>query len=348
MHEHLERPPGYESGAGFPSGEFRPLGRSIKDEWVGRRVDACLGANYKFLARAAWQRRIEDGWLTVNGQRVRTKYRLREGDQLFFYHAFAREPEVDRSLPILYQHEGVMAVLKPPRLPMHENGPYRTNTLAHILRDVAGPEWAAVHRLDLETSGVVLCGASLPLRQHLAAQLADRKVIKRYLAIVCGRPKEDVWRVDAPIGDLEDSEIRIKRWVQADGQPAVTDFELLETSPSHSLIRCFPRTGRTNQIRIHAAYSGVPLLGDKLYHPDEQVFLDYFDKGNTEDVIDRAGHFRCALHAEAITFKHPATGEIVEIEAPLFHDLQELWGRLRVGDATSMFKNPLDDESRYW
>lgn len=316
----------------FPAGEFRPLGRVVLDEWVGQRVDACLGANYKFLARSAWQKRLAGGWLTVNGNRVHSAYRVRDGDQFFFYHEFAREPEVNRSLPILYQHQGVMAVLKPPRLPMHENGPYRTNTLAHILREIAGPEWAAVHRLDLETSGVVLCGATLALRQHLSAQLADRKVIKRYLAIVNGHPEEGVWRVDAPIADLEESEIRIKKWVCAGGLSAVTDFELVESASSHSLLRCFPRTGRTNQIRIHAAYSGLILVGDKLYHPDEQVFLDYFAKGNTNDVIARAGHFRCALHAEAITFRHPTTGESVEVQAPLFDDLRDLWAGLRAED----------------
>ena len=318
----------YAAPDAFPSGEFRLLGRPARGELIGCRVDLALGQNFKFLTRAAWQKRLAQGLVTVNGQTVRTSYKLREGDQFHFYHVYESEPQVDRTLPIIYQHEGVMAVFKPPHLPMHENGPYRTNTVAHVLREVAGPEWSAVHRLDLETSGVVLCGQTLLLRQNLANQLADRKVVKRYLAIARGVPPDEAWRVDQPIGEPEESAIRIKKWVDPEGQSAVTDFEVLDRAGDAVLLRAFPRTGRTNQIRIHAAWSGLPLIGDKLYHPDESVFLEYYEKGNTDEVIERAGHPRCALHAEAITFRHPATGEIVEINAPLAPDLARLWSDL--------------------
>jgi 23S rRNA pseudouridine1911/1915/1917 synthase len=214
---------------------------------------------------------------------------------------------------------------------MHENGKYRTTTFASLVTEKFGKEWSAVHRLDKETSGLVLCAANMKLRQKLAEDLAQRRVQKEYQCIVSGIPAESCFRIDAPIGDLEESEIRIKKWVMPGGLEALTDFEVVKTLPAtdehdgFALLKAFPKTGRTNQIRIHAAYTGYPLIGDKLYHPDEGVFLQYFKEGNSDDVVAQAGFWRHALHASYLRFVHPHTDEMCDVRSELYGDLQVLW-----------------------
>ena len=297
-------------------------------EVKGRRVDLYLSQHFPFLSRAGWQARLEDGEVLVNTSAVRSSYKLKIGDLLTMYHPHVDEPEVDGGIRVLYEEAGVMVVFKPGNLPMHENGPYRKNTLANILAQKVGKEWAAVHRLDRETSGVVLCGATAELRGELAEDLAKRRVLKEYLAIAKGSAKERSWIVDADLGDLKDSAIRIKKWVVPHGLSERTDFQVLESTDSHKLLRALPKTGRTNQIRIHAAYSGLPIVGDKLYHSDEQVFLDYFEHGNCASVQERVGFHRLCLHATSLTFRHPKLNAERYVESPLPQDLSDLWSRL--------------------
>lgn len=218
-----------------------------------------------------------------------------------------------------------MAVYKPGNLPMHENGPYRRNTFACILAEEIGPEWAAVHRLDKETSGLVLCGATHEVRQELSASLARRVLDKEYLAIAKGFVEEETWHECGPIGDLVESPIRIKKWVVEGGLPAETFFEVLERKGECLLLKAHPKTGRTNQIRIHAAYKGLPLVGDKLYHPDENVFLDWFAGGMNAELVNRTGFRRCLLHAHALTFIHPETETVESIRCPMPEDMASYW-----------------------
>ena len=226
-----------------------------------------------------------------------------------------------------------MAVYKPGNLPMHESGAYRKNTFAHLLTELEGSDWSAVHRLDRETSGIVLCGATSDGRQKLAADFESKKIGKEYLALVNGTSETNSWHVDGAIGDLVGSKVRIKKWVVEGGQSAQTDFivEAVKTSSlgSFSRLRAFPKTGRTNQIRIHAAHSGHWILGDKLYHPNEDVFLDYWDTHETtEFCVEQTLFHRCCLHAAALTFMHPETNQRVRIECEIPEDMAGLWARL--------------------
>lgn len=308
-----------------PDGQFRRLGPAINQDGRGDRLDGYVAKKFPFLTRGGWQHRIHSGCLRVNSVRVDPSYRLMNGDQLSFFHPPAVEPEVDRGIAEVWRDGEVMAVFKPGNLPMHENGPYRFNTFACLVHEVFGPEWAAVHRLDRETSGLVLCAATPAARKKLSVAWAAREMHKEYLAIVSGRTATDSWVESGPIGDLTDSRIRIKKWVVADGLDAETAFETVDRTAQHSLVRAIPKTGRTNQIRIHAAFAGHHLVGDKLYHPDEQVFLDYFEQGNTPDVQRRAGFQRLCLHAGLLRFDHPFNGTKIEVNCPLPPDMVELW-----------------------
>lgn len=313
------------------TGAYRRLGPPVPKDFCGRRLDMHLSIEFRFLSRSGWQRRIEDGLLLVNGRPSKPAVRLKEGDLLSLFAPPTVEPEVDRGIRLLWESEGVMGVYKPGGLPMHENGPYRRNTFAFLAAEAFGNEWAACHRLDRETSGIVLCGATASLRAKLAEAFQDKEIHKEYLAIARGTPDAPRFRVDGPIGDLEGSQIRIKKWVVADGLPAETDFTLEEQGPEACLLRARPYTGRTNQIRIHAAFQGHVLVGDKLYHPDESVFLEYFAHGTTEGVIGRTGFARCCLHATALGFVHPHTKADVRIDCPMPDDMQGLWRQLRSG-----------------
>lgn len=307
--------------------DFKPLGRRVDDTFRGQRIDSYLAAQYPFLSRSGWKKRLANGELRLLRELVSASYRLKGGEQFYFFHPQSVEPEVDKGIQILYQKAGVLVAYKPAGLPMHENGPYRKNTFAYVLTERTGAQWAAIHRLDLETSGVVICGENTEIRGKLTRALLGGGVEKEYHAITRGTAKEARWRVDAPIGNLEESIIRIKKWVVPNGVRSVTDFELIECKHGHSYIRAYPRTGRTNQIRIHAAYSGLPLVGDRLFHDDETIFTEHLDYGLTERVLNAVEARRCFLHAYAVRFSHPQNGERVEVEFDLPDDMRSFWNR---------------------
>lgn len=307
--------------------DYRSLGPVITGHQAGVRLDLYLSQKFPFLTRSGWQKRVDDEEVLVNRQPKKSSYVLRDGDAITFYHPPEAEPDVDDDLRVLWESNGIMAVYKPGNLPMHENGAYRKNTFSHFLSQRVGREWAAVHRLDRETSGIVLCASSNSLRQQLSQYFEEKKILKEYLLIVNGVPRSLQFTNEGALGDLVSSQIRIKKWVVPGGLEARTDFVVEASKPSgFSLLRAYPRTGRTNQIRIHAAHAGHWILGDKLYHPNEEVFLDYWQEGRTTDfAIKTTGFRRTALHAAALTFTHPVTKDAVRVESPLPEDLQDLW-----------------------
>jgi len=311
------------------SNNYRSLGGLVTSDTAGIRVDAYLGSEFPFFSRNAWKRRLEAGEVLVSGKPVRSRYLLKEGDSIHLFHPIEREPDVDDNIKILYQGRGVICVFKPSGLPMHEGGPYRKNTFSHVLSTKLGSQWSAVHRLDRETSGIVICCDNPTSRDAIAQQLSQKKVKKIYSAIAFGVPIQKSWSVDQPIGDLEESQIRIKKWVNEDGQRSYTDFVVDDVAGEYCLLRALPKTGRTNQIRIHAAYSGHRLVGDKLYHPDESIFIEFYELGMNADIEKATGFSRCCLHAAEVEFLHPALGEMVRVQSSLPDDMKNLWNRLK-------------------
>ncbi len=304
------------------------MGSSIGDGHVGMRLDWYMALVHPFYSRAGWQKKIKNKEVFINDRNVRPSAKLKLGDQISMYQPQSEEPDVDANIRVLWESDGIKAIYKPACLPMHANGAYLKNTFAWLVNEKFGSDWAAVHRLDMETSGIVLCADSKELRHKMSAEWVAKKVKKRYLAIVNGVVEEDEFQVDQPIGDLDRSQIRIKKWINKDGQDAQTDFTVLGRTDSHSLVEARPITGRTNQIRIHAAWAGHVLVGDKLFHPDEEVFLSYWEKGDNEWVHEKTGFRRLCLHATALQFPHPLTGEAVEVSTPLPQDMLELWSSL--------------------
>lgn len=304
---------------------WRRIGPPVSDLENGARFDGYLAKHFLFFSRSAWQKRIDDELVLVNARPLKCSAKLKSGDTITMFSPPVAEPEVDRNVHVIWQDGPVMALYKPGNLPMHESGPYRKNTFTEIVWQTFGREWSAVHRLDRETSGIVLCGSTPDSRASLAKALARRDVSKQYLAICRGTPEEQDWFCDGPIGDLTESAIRIKKWVVPDGLPSSTAFSIEDSANGSVLLRARPFTGRTNQIRIHAAFSGHVIYGDKLYHEDEGIFLDFFAKGATDSVLERAGFRRLCLHATGIEFEHPESKKRCYVECPMPDDMADFW-----------------------
>jgi 23S rRNA pseudouridine1911/1915/1917 synthase len=239
------------------------------------------------------------------------------------------EPDVPdvSELVQVYLDEAMLVVNKPAGLPIHPSARYHHHTLTAQLQLKYGAGFRAdpAHRLDRETSGLLVCGRTLEASQALTRAFAAGEVEKRYLAIVEGHPPEDVFLVDAPIAEGT-ALIRIAVRIDAAGKPARTRFEVLRRferdGAPFSLVRALPETGRQHQIRVHASHAGFPLVGDKMYGPDPGYF-DRFSKRVLEPEAWVALRLkRQALHAATLELDHPARGDRLRFEAPLPADLE--------------------------
>ena len=308
---------------------YRNLGREVCDIYLGKRIDKYLGDKFLFLSRNEWAKRLKKNEVFVNGKPVKSSYKLRNNDAVSYFCPAAKEPEVNRNIEVIWEKSGVVAVNKPPNLPMHEGGRYRKNTFCEIIKSILGPQWASVHRLDRETSGIVLCAQSPDLRNALSAELRNRTMQKIYFAIVHGVPSCSSFVSEELLGETKNTLFRVKNWVIPQGLPSKTLFSIIESKNNFSLLKVVPKTGRTHQIRIHSSYAGFHLVGDKKYHPDESIFLDYIDHGFTERVKDAVKFDRLCLHASFLSFKHPLTNELCEIDSPMPNDMKMIWDSLK-------------------
>lgn len=305
---------------------YRRLGKAVRGNDIGLRIDRYLAKGYRFRSRHQWQLQLRLGCVLVNGTVVRkASYLLRAGDEVRYYFPSTREPRVDASIKILWEESGIVAMFKPSGLPMHEAGVYHRNTFAELIGKELGPRWAPVHRLDRETSGIVLCAEDKVTRNAVASLFRRCEVQKSYLAITFGRSLKRSFSVAEPIGNASQTRFRFKKWVTSEGLPSRTDFDVICSSSKATLFRVRPRTGRTHQIRVHAAWSGFHLIGDKKYHPDESVYLEYVEKGFTPMVAQAVAYERLCLHAAAMEFVHPLTRKKCAIASEVPQDMQSIW-----------------------
>ncbi len=265
---------------------------------------AFLVRRFRYHTDGEWEERIRKGFVKVNGRKAKPGHILQTRHKIVYEPPPAPEPEVDATFEVIFEDDCILAVSKSGNIPTSPSGKYWRNCLTHVLKDRLKLDWVhAVHRLDRETSGLNLFAKSKRAAGGLGRAFARGEVRKTYSAMLRGRlPVREIF-VSAPLRSAEGGAIRIKQAVHSQGRESATRFQLRAVLPGACLVRAVPATGRTHQIRAHAALLGHPIVGDKLYGTSEEAFLRWV----AEERRDSAG--RQLLHSTSLTFPHPATGE---------------------------------------
>jgi 23S rRNA pseudouridine1911/1915/1917 synthase len=301
----------------------------VPSECGGWRLDHFLKRRIGRLSRTRIQSIIGDQIFFSDGRPVRPAAPVRAGETIWLRRPAPAEPDVPRHFEVLYEDASVLVIDKPAGLPMHTTAKFWRNTLTAVLRErYPGQQMDVAHRIDRETSGVLLIARGRAAASFLTRAFARREVDKTYLALVKGHPP-DSGRIDLPLRLLDTkSRIMMGPGTGGDGDgetgglPAVTRFRVLRRFPAHALCEARPETGRQHQIRVHFQSLGHPIVGDKLYGAGEALFMRACDEGVTPELLARFdGLPRHALHAHRLTFRHPVTHDPITVESPLPPDL---------------------------
>lgn len=280
----------------------------------GKRLDRFMHERIPGLSRARIQRAIEERVTLSWGVRPRAATPVRPGGEVRVGHTPIPEEIRDVALPILARGAGWLAVDKPSGLVVHPVNTIRENSLIRMLRrQESSDSLRLVHRLDRETTGVLLVAESAGAASALATAFARGRVRKEYLAIVAGAVAGEEGTIDRPIGEDERRRVYVRREPRDGGERAVTRWRVLRRIPGATLLRVFPETGRRHQLRVHLAAIGHPILGDILYgRPD----ADYLGLLRGRDARrDEGGPARQLLHCARLTFPDPAGAGEVEVAA---------------------------------
>lgn len=298
-------------------------GLVVDERSAGWRIDAYLARRFPAWSRTAIARFIKDEVIVSEERRLKPSSTLNRGERIRLYvPGLAPETPPPALPPVLYEDDRVIAFDKPAGLLVHPSGQRWSWALIGLARQARpGARLDLVHRLDRETSGVVVLTKDSEMNAFLKKAFQEHRARKTYHALARGVIPWEREEVDAPIGHALGSEIRIRQGVNPEGASARTGFRVLGRLAAHTLVACHLHSGRTHQIRVHLEHLGFPLLGDKMYgHPDE-VFLRYLDAGADPLVRGAAGFPRQALHAARLILPMPSGPEL-RLAAPLPPDMQ--------------------------
>ena len=302
---------------------MEPIRLRASEESKNQRLDAFLASSLDGLTRSQATRLIESGEVAVNGRAVSKSYKLAGGEDIA---VTLPEPEPVEAVPqgipldVVYEDADVIVVNKPSGMvvhpaPGHPDGTLVNALLYHCAGTLSGVGGALrpgiVHRIDRDTSGLIIAAKNDAAHQYLSAQLADHTLARTYECIVVGALREDRGTVDAPIARHPTDRKRMA--VVAGGREAVTHWEVIARYPGYTHVRCRLETGRTHQIRVHMAYIGHPILGDTVY-------------GAKKEVPGLTGQ---CLHAVGLRFLHPRTHEVVELSCPLPEEFTRMLQKIR-------------------
>jgi 23S rRNA pseudouridine1911/1915/1917 synthase len=314
----------------------------VEEELDGLRLDHYLKRKIPRLSRTKLQAIIRTTLRRSTDRPLKPHSPVVAGEELVIRREAQAEPPCPRTFGVLLEDEHVMVVDKPAGLPMHASARFYFNTLTRVLSErYPDRELQICHRLDRETSGIVVVARGKPAAVRLKRQFENRRVAKTYLAVVHGvpafSPRDDAGGggdadlIDLPLALVEDPTalISIRMEVRAGGLPSRTRVRVLETCGAYSLVRCEPITGRQHQIRAHLAAIGHPIVGDKLYAHGDEAFAAYCDGGMTDDLLALFVLPRHALHAATIRFRHPETDEEIQVDSPLPADLRTFLDQAR-------------------
>ncbi|WP_420825344.1 RluA family pseudouridine synthase [Psychrobacter frigidicola] len=312
------------------------VSHTATDKESGLRIDKLASQVFTDFSRAQLQGWISDGSLLCNGSAQKPKYRVKIGDVLHLTTILQQHSEdlpEDIDIDVVYEDDAVLVINKPVGMVVHPGAGNQTGTLVNALlyhypQQHHLPRAGLVHRIDKDTSGLLLIGKTKPAQMALMAQLKDKSVYRHYQCVVAGDEASLMRhrRIDAPIGRHRNQ--RTKMTVMTAGRDAVT--HLLSVTPlndNYCLLDVGLETGRTHQIRVHLSHITYPIVGDRVYGGRRQLRA-----GLTEAQRQAIGNFpRQALHAYALGFVHPTTGEDVEVTTPIPEDMQKLIAVLNDG-----------------
>ncbi|MCB2184031.1 MAG: RluA family pseudouridine synthase [Desulfobulbaceae bacterium] len=306
----------------------------VSSDFNGKRLDQYVADldQFSHLTRTRVQSLIRSGNILVDDQLKKTGYRLKSGESVRILLPPA-EPSVlipeKLSIPVLLEDEDIIVLSKPPGLVVHPSHGHDHGTLVHGLlyqcRNLSGiggeQRPGIVHRLDKDTSGIMIVAKNDQAHQSLVDQFKSRNVEKYYLAILDGIPREKRGKVDAPIGrhPVHRKKMSI---LQQGGRHALTHWEILEEFQRFCLVKLKLETGRTHQIRVHMSSLGCPVAGDIMY-------------GRKKNKLPGFSISRQCLHSLSLSFNHPRTGERFTLTAPLWDDMEDLLHYLRNENSTS-------------
>jgi 23S rRNA pseudouridine1911/1915/1917 synthase len=311
---------------------------TVPEHLAGKRFDQALAEMFPEFSRSRLTDWIKSGDALLNGERMKPKMSVNGGETVSLVLKQQLETDAgaeDIPLDILYQDADVLVVNKPAGLVVHPGAGNANGTLVngllHFDPDLAHlPRAGIVHRLDKDTSGLMVVARSLRAHANLIEQLSSRIVHRQYVAVVQG-PMVAGGTVDAPIDRHPRDRIRMAVTKEGGGREAITHYRVREKFRSHTLVECRLETGRTHQIRVHMAHVKHPLIGDPLYGGAFKL-----PKAATDDLIAALRSFkRQALHAEKLSFIHPVSAEQLSFDAPIPDDMLALIKALR--DDTQAF-----------
>jgi 23S rRNA pseudouridine1911/1915/1917 synthase len=311
----------------------------VPPEVAGQRLDLFLKAQFTRASRTRAQFIVRASAYDVRGKRLRPGGRVVAHQIVLLWRAPWDEAIAPTEVPILYEDDDLLAVDKPPNLPVHPTARYHHNTLIKVLQRLRPSQFLSLgHRLDRETSGVLLVAKTAACDRALKHDLEARTGIEKvYAAITWGVPCKvgERLRIDSPL-ELDMShrtKVKMRVGTGPDALAATTIFRGEQVARSqgrdYALVRCELYTGRQHQIRVHLASVGTPIVGDKLYGPDESIFTRGADGVLTEEDLVRLELPRHALHARELRLPHPITRSALEIVAPLPDDMRVFWESLQ-------------------
>jgi 23S rRNA pseudouridine1911/1915/1917 synthase len=303
----------------------------VPAELAGLRLDLALARLLPQFSRSRLQRWIEDGRVQVGGRALLRRDRLLGGERVELEPTYDEDSRVEAAAPqvplrIVHRDASLFVIDKPAGLVVHPGAGNRSGTLQNALLALDPglarvPRAGIVHRLDKDTTGLLVVARTPEAQAALSAALAEREIGREYLALCVGTLTGG-GTVDEPIGRHRTQ--RIKMAIRADGREAVTHYRLERRFPAHTLLRVQLETGRTHQIRVHLAHLGHPLVGDPVYGGRRRV-----PPGASPALLTALAAFeRQALHAARLELEHPASGKPLEFEAPLPADFRDLLAAL--------------------
>ena len=327
----------------------------VPESHAGLRVDVALQQLLPEFSRSKLQEWIKNEFVTVNQSAINSKHKVYAGDEIKVI--VQQNPENNAFLPeaipldIVFEDDTLLVINKPAGMVVHPavgnwSGTL-LNALLHHIPDIGNiPRCGIVHRLDKETSGLLVVAKTLSAQTHLVQQLQARTVKREYRAIVWGQ----LWKngvVNQPIG--RHPSIRTRMAVHLSGKPAITHYEILERFGVHTYLRCNLETGRTHQIRVHMQYLKAPIVGDPVYGLKSIMPIKSMSDTLRQHIL---GFHRQALHAIRLGLIHPSTGEVMEWSIDLPNDMKALLEMIRLEQSDDidqiddfMFEDYLDESS---